>query len=387
MGTKLNGGKPKFALDFEERAAIPIGESPRGILGVLLFDETKSDFEKKEYYSSVEIKDEDWTEDNIKLLKSMAFRGAPFKVIAYRGTNSNVTDILKIVEQDEPNYFVCPVLTGGIQPEDLATDLESWINSLRNVETIKLGNNTSTIKYVSSCSAGPDKPWIIDYDSRQSNHILYGFEDKTYTAQEYALCIASMCAGVVLNSSITNMAQPWLKSMKTTVDDVDTAVGDGKLVNYYNGKEYCIVRGVNSFKTATDTMNSSFCKIRIMEIMDLNQKDIREVFCESYRGKYQNFYENKMKFLSAVNAYLAKFVKRGQLDPANENKMVIDIEATRNWLIGQGTLNGKPLTEEQAKKLTPYQLMRANTKDILFAYIPDYKPTDVMEDFFGKAIM
>ena len=32
MGIKLNGGKPKFALDFEERAAIPIGESPRGIL-------------------------------------------------------------------------------------------------------------------------------------------------------------------------------------------------------------------------------------------------------------------------------------------------------------------------------------------------------------------
>ena len=134
-------------------------------------------------------------------------------------------------------------------------------------------------------------------------------------------------------------------------------------------------------------MNRSFSKIRKMEIMDIHQKDIRNVFNENYRGKFQNIYSNKLLFLGAVNAYLNTFKKAGQLDPANENRMKIDTEATRDYIISKGTYQGKPITEEEAKKLTEYELLRANTDDILFAYIPDYKPTDVMEDFEGKAYL
>ena len=67
--------------------------------------------------------------------------------------------------------------------------------------------------------------------------------------------------------------------------------------------------------------------------------------------------------------------------------MKIDTEAVRNWIIEKGTYKGKPITEEEAKKLTEYDLCRANTDDIVFAYIPDYKPTDVMEDFKGEAYL
>ena len=352
-----------------------------------MFDATKEDFTKKEYYSAVEIKEEDWTSENFKALKAMAFRGNPFKVVVYKATKENINDVLKQIKVDEPNYLCCPFTTGEDKPETLVSDLESWINSIRNTETIKLGNDTSTIKLVVSSSAKPDKPWIIDYDSRQVAHTIVDFEEKAYTAQEYTLCIASMCAGVALNASITNMEQSWLKSFKTTVDDENTAIGEGKLLTGFDGNKYTIIRGVTSFTTATDTMNRSFSKIRKMEIMDIHQKDIRNVFKEAYRGKYQNFYPNKLLFLGAVNAYLKEFVKAGQLDPANENRMKIDTEATRDYIISKGTYKGKPITEEEAKKLTEYELLRANTDDILFAYIPDYKPTDVMEDFEGKAYL
>lgn len=67
--------------------------------------------------------------------------------------------------------------------------------------------------------------------------------------------------------------------------------------------------------------------------------------------------------------------------------MKIDTEATRDYIIEKGTYKGKPISEEEAKKLTEYELLRANTDDILFAYIPDYKPTDVMEDFKGAAYL
>lgn len=380
-------GKPKFEFDFIERAAVALSKSIRGVLAVIMFDTTSESFTKKEYYSAVEVSEKDWTPENYKALKAMAFRGNPFKVIVYKATKENINDVLKEIKTDEPNYLCCPFTTGEDKPDTLVSDLESWINSIRNTETIKLGNDTSTIKLVVSSSAKPDKPWIIDYDSRQIAHTIVDFEDKAYTAQEYTLCIASLCAGAPLNASITNMEQSWLKAFKTSVDDENKAIGEGKLLTSFDGKKYTILRGITSFTTATDTKNRSFTKIRKMEIMDLHQKDIRNVFKESYRGKYQNFYPNKLLFLGAVNAYLKTFIKAGQLDPANENRMKIDTEATRDYIIEKGTYKGKPISEEEAKKLTEYELLRANTDDILFAYIPDYKPTDVMEDFKGAAYL
>ena len=379
--------KPKFQLDFIERASVSVSKSIRGILAVLMFDDTKEDFIKKEYYSAVEISNKDWTTENFKALKAMAFRGNPFKVVVYKATRDNIDDVLKQIKIDEPNYLCCPFTTGEDKPDTLVSDLENWINSIRNTETIKLGNDTSTIKLVISSSSKPNKPWIIDYDIRQIAHTIVEFEEKAYTAQEYTLCIASMCAGASLNASITNMEQSWLKSFKTTVEDENAAIADGKLLTGFDGNKYTIIRGITSFTTATDTMNRSFTKIRKMEIMDLHQKDIRNVFKESYRGKYQNIYSNKLLFLGAVNAYLKDFVKAGQLDPANENRMKIDTEAVRDYIMEKGTYKGKSITEEECKKLSEYELLRANTDDILFAYVPDYKPTDVMEEFEGKAYL
>lgn len=379
--------KPKFQLDFIERASVSVSKSIRGVLAVLMFDDTKEDFIKKEYYSAVEISNKDWTTENFKALKAMAFRGNPFKVVVYKATRENIEDVLKQIKIDEPNYLCCPFTTGEDKPDTLVSDLENWINSIRNTETIKLGNDTSTIKLVISSSSKPNKPWIIDYDIRQIAHTIVEFEEKAYTAQEYTLCIASMCAGAPLNASITNMEQSWLKSFKTTVEDENAAIADGKLLTGFDGNKYTIIRGITSFTTATDTMNRSFTKIRKMQIMDLHQKDIRNVFKESYRGKYQNIYSNKLLFLGAVNAYLKDFVKAGQLDPANENRMKIDTEAVRDYIMEKGTYKGKPITEEECKKLSEYELLRANTDDILFAYIPDYKPTDVMEEFEGKAYL
>lgn len=380
-------GKCKFQFDFIERASVLVSKSIRGVLGVIMFDTTNDDFTKKEYYSAIEIDSKDWTDENFKALKAMAFRGNPFKVVVYKATKDNINDILKQIKIDEPNYLCCPFTSGNDKPETLVSDLESWINSIRNKETIKLGNDTSTIKLVVASSSKPNQPWIIDYDIRQTAHTIVDFEEKAYTAQEYTLCIASLCAGAPLNASITNLEQSWLKAFTTTVDNENTAIGEGKLLTSFDGTKYVILRGVTSFTTATDTMNRSFSKIRKMEIMDLHQKDIRNVFINSYRGKYQNIYSNKLLFLAAVNAYLKEFIKAGQLDPANENKMQIDTEAVRNWIIGKGTYKGKPITEEQAKKLSEYELCRANTDDIVFAWIPDYKPTDVMEDFQGEAYL
>ena len=37
--------------------------------------------------------------------------------------------------------------------------------------------------------------------------------------------------------------------------------------------------------------------------------------------------------------------------------------------------------------MSEYELLRIDTDDIIFASVPDYKPTDVMEDFKGEAYL
>lgn len=390
---KLNGGLPDFGLIFREKAAVAVSGSVRGVLGVLIPDDT-IDKMKTVCLSTLDIKSEEWTESNFKLLKALCFLGNPFKVILYRtkADLSNLQEVLKVVEKDEPNYFtvpVIPVVGKAKSAGTLKSDIESWINNIRNEEGIKLGQETSTIKLVTSCDVAPNKPYIIDYSNKQTHHIVFGegLEDRVFTAQEYSLCIGSLCAGVPLNASITNMKQPWLKSFKSTVENEDAEIAAGKVLTGFDGEKYTILRGVTSFTEATDDKNVSFTKIRKMEIMDINQKDIRNTFKDSYRGKYQNIYENKRLLLGAINSYLSVFKKNGQLNPSYDNKMVIDLEAHRKFLLEKGVYKGKSITEEDIKKMSDYELARIDTDDKVFAFIPEYKPTDVMEDFYGEAIM
>lgn len=410
--------RPTFDFQFKELASVRIQGALRGVLGLLLFDETTTSFKEKEYYSSIEVKKDDWNEKNYQILKFLAFTGNPFKVKVYKATADTINEVLEQVKKDEPNYFACPVIPA--EPEEVAKakkvkevkvlesnkdskenspkqitvkmstlkgDLVSWINSIRNTETIKLGNDTSTIKLVISADTAPDKPWILDYSSMQSHHKINGLEDVYFDAQEYTACIASMASGVALNSSLTSAAQPWLKSMKSSIPDESAEIKKGKLVSTFDGNKFIILRGVTSFTTPTDSMNRSFSKIRKMEIMDIHQKDIRNTFKEYYRGKYQNIYANKLLFMGAVNAYLSDYIKAGQLNPANENKMKIDIDAHKKFLIEKGVYKGKQITEEDVNKMSEYELLRIDTDDIVFAYVPDYKPTDVMEDFKGEAYL
>ena len=122
--TALNG-KCKFQLEFIERAAVGVSKSVRGVLGVIMFDTTKENFTKKEYYSAVDIDEKDWTKDNYTALKAMAFRGNPFKVVVYKATKENFKDVLKQIALEEPNYLVCPFTTGEDKPETVVSGLSS----------------------------------------------------------------------------------------------------------------------------------------------------------------------------------------------------------------------------------------------------------------------
>ncbi|MGL5905009.1 MAG: hypothetical protein ACRCZO_20175, partial [Cetobacterium sp.] len=109
--------KPTFDFQFKELASVRIQGAPRGVLGLLLFDETATSFKEKEYYSSIEVKEDDWNEKNYQILKFLAFTGNPFKVKVYKATSETINEVLEQVKKDEPNYFACPVIPSD--PEEV----------------------------------------------------------------------------------------------------------------------------------------------------------------------------------------------------------------------------------------------------------------------------
>ncbi|MGL5757787.1 hypothetical protein, partial [Plesiomonas sp.] len=68
---KLNGGLPDFGMVFKEKAAVAVSGAVRGVLGVLIPDDT-SDKIKTVCLSSLDIKQDEWTEDNLLFIKSLA---------------------------------------------------------------------------------------------------------------------------------------------------------------------------------------------------------------------------------------------------------------------------------------------------------------------------
>jgi hypothetical protein len=355
-------GLPSFSMVFKELSTTAVERSERGVVGIILRDETDISFTTKTLYDATGVSDTEWTEGNQAYLNDLAFRGTPFKVVIYRIglTETDLTAATTYFKQLEPNYVAMPAAT-----TDEVTTLVSWVSAIRSESATR----PSTVKLVVA-GALPDKEYIVDLDNSQT----YTIDDVTYTAQEYSLCIAGMAAGVSLNSSLTYYKMSWLDSC-TTIDDEETAVQAGKIVTTYDGAYYKVMRGVTSFITATDEKGKSFSKIRLMEIMDLHKKDIRDTYDDYYLGKYQNIYTNKMRFAGAVNAYLSEFVKDGQLDSANENKLDVDIDANKTWCLA----NGK-YTEEELAEMDDYTARRVNTGDDVLMKIEDYKPTDVMED-------
>ena len=359
-----------FTMQFIELGNTAIGRSEKGVVGTILFDDTINNLDPDGkgivYFDSTQIKEEDWNEKNYRYLK-LAFKGNPFKVIIKKvstAERTNLSDVLKFFEFVEPNYFAVPGAT-----ETEAASLKSWGISLRNVQRSRV----KTIKIVLKDPEGSsDSPYITNLGNNEYETTLEG----EFTAQEYTICRAGVLAGLSLMTSATYYKEPWLKRIDI-VKDLDEAIEKGQQVTIWDGEKFKIARGVTSFITPTASMGRSFSKSRLVEIMDLHLKDIRNTYDDYYLGQYPNDYAHKRNLCNAVDAYLAEFTKAPNLglNPEFVAKMIIDTESQRNYLLSTGKL-----TPEELAGMDDYSIDRYDTIDKGFYKVIDYKPLDVMED-------
>lgn len=343
-------GLPQILLEFKTKGLTAIQRSARGIVAVILQDDT-ADTEYTVYRSIDEISFLDWTEQNYDYL-NLIFYGCPTKVLVYRIKEPpvNYNTALAFLKTKKWNYLTIP----GIQPSQVMT-VSAFIKSQRV-------NERKTFKAVLPHIAA-DSEGVINFCTEDIK-----ISDKVYTAAEYCTRIAGVLAGLPLSRSSTYFDFPEIKSAALS-DDPDADIDDGKLILIFDGSKYKIARGVNSFTSFTAEMGEDFCKIKIVEGVDLYHDDIRDTFNKYYVGKVINDYDNKQLFVAAIKAY-HKELEGNVLDRSNDNTAAISLEGQRNYLEGKGT---------DTSEMSNVEILKGNTGSKVFVD-SSVKFVDAMED-------
>lgn len=335
-------GLPEIRILFRQKADNAIQKGSRGMVAVLLEDETKEQF-LTPYRRQKDIQDGDWTPDSLKLLK-LAFKGGPQKVVAVRikkEGSPTLEEALKDIEPLNLDYLVYPGYTDG--------DKETVTAFLGRVH--EKGKKAKAV--LPDCAA--DDPHIVNFATSSVTVLQDDDSTATYTGAQYCCRIAGILAGLPLTQSSTFYVLPEVVDCSLP-EDADAAIDAGKLVIVFDREKYKIGRGVTSLVTTSDDRPEELKKIKIVEGMDVITHDIHETFEDAYVGKVVNSYDNKQMFVGAVNDYLAR-IQGSILDAEGENTVAVDPEANRAYLEEHGT---------DTEDMTEQELKEANTGSYLF---------------------
>lgn len=305
-------GLPKILIEFKTLAETFITRSERGIVAVILKDNSNTT-ETHTYSKESEITKSHYTASNLAFL-SLVFMGNPSKVIVERvSTDGDISTALERLKNKQWYYLTVP----GVTEEEKEIVLQ-FIKEQRT-------QFHRTFKSVlPNCAA--DTEGIVNF---VTDNIKVG--TKTYTTAEYCARIAGILAGLPLNRSATYYVLPEVESI-TESETPDEDVDSGKLILINDGTKIKIARGVNSLTTFTDEKGQDFSKIKIIEAIDMIRDDVRTTFEDEFVGKVENSYDNKIVFIAAVNKYFKDLANRGVLYDKFENKAEIDINETREYL-------------------------------------------------------
>jgi hypothetical protein len=264
---------------------------------------------------------------------------------------ANYTAALARLANKKWNYLAIPGIVSG----DVST-ISTWLKARRDTDK-------KTFKAVLPASVS-DHEGIINFTT---DDIVVG--ETTYTTEEYCCRIAGILAGLPFTRSSTYCVLEEVESITESATP-DTDIDAGKLILVNDGENIKIGRGVNSLTTTTATKGAKFKKIKIMEAIDLMRDDIRDTFESEYVGKVNNFYDNKVLFLTAVNAYFKGLQGDEVLDPNYTALAEIDVDAQDLYLQGLGI---------DTSTLTTAQIKEYNTGSKVFLKASG-SPLDAMED-------
>lgn len=361
-------GLPQVLIDFKTKGTTAIKRSARGIVVMVLKNETT---DTSNYYKINDVSDipsEGLSDDNVDLIKKCLL-GSPLRVLVYTLPNADVAGakvtfatILAKIAGIKWNYICAPNST-----EQEQQDLASWIKSQRS-------NKRKTFKAVCA-NQEADNEGIINFctgnikvktSTDTSGNPVY----KTYTALQYTARIAGILAGLSLDRSATYFKLTEVEEVEQ-YEDIDSLIDKGELLLFdeQDGDGVKIARACNSLTSFTTDKGEDFRYIKIMEAVDMITDDIRDTFKKYYVGKVINDYDHKMLFITAILVYFDK-IKGNVLDRDGNNTVDIDEEYQANY----AKLKGEDTSTMTAMEIRQYN---TGTNVVLAGSV---KPVNAMED-------
>lgn len=361
-------GMPQIIINFRTKGKTAIKRSARGIVAMILHNETKDEIHNYTIRDVSDIPDTGLTDENVDLIKKCLL-GTPLRILVYTLPNTNVdgatkdqADVLKMLTNIKWNWLCAP--TASVQEQQ---DLASWIKAQRD-------NKHKTFKAVLSGQTA-DHEGIVNFctndikvqtDTDSSGNPVY----TTYTALQYTARIAGILAGLALDRSATYFKLTEVESVEV-YEDIDTLIDQGELllIDEQDGDGVKIARACNSLTTFTTDKGEEFRKIKIIEGIDMVTDDIRDTFKKYYVGKVINGYNHKMLFISAILVYFSE-IKGNVLDADATN--TVDIDTT--WQSNYAKLHG-----DDPATMSVMEIRQYNTGDTL-ALVGDIRFVDAMEN-------
>lgn len=303
---------PVIKVYFETLARTAIQRGERGILVVLLTDSTSN--EKWTTLRSVaDIDSEKWTSTNQELLATAFEVFSPNKVLVRRKGEDDLQSVfLKELEVMKITHLACP-------------ELES-LDDQKVVTWIKGATNKRNVVYVSAHATSSDDCRVVELANKTVKHKT--IED--YDNKKFTLMIAGAIAGCPLNRSLDNVIFPTIESVDNVVPTL------GKFVMYNDDDVVRVNLAINSKTSYDSTWKPGTRFIKIFEGMNIVKFDIEDTFKKYWLGLYLNNYDNKLAFCDTINKVYFKELAPNVLSPDFDNRIDIDTEANRRYIVTDG---------------------------------------------------
>lgn len=346
-------GLPSINIIFREQGINAIRRSQRGIV-VLILEGTVPDNNPITVLTPADIPSDFSNENKEQIeLALIGYQTPPRKLIVYmipkpgEQETADYTEAQDYLETIRWDYVAVP------QIDDARTNaFATWIKALRDTKKKK-------VKAVLP-NTPADHEGIINFATEE-----IVTKERTYTTAEYCGRIAGLIAGTPLTIASTFAPLPEVIDCdKMTIEELDTAIDQGKFVLYNDGDKIKVARGINSLVTTVQGKLDSFKKIKIVEAMDLIHDDIKKTAEDNYLGKFSNSYDNKCLLIMAILGYLEGLEIDGILN-RGKTEVGINVETQANFLksIGFEMNDGRTVDEMRES-----EIKEADTKDKVFLY-------------------
>lgn len=335
---------PEITISFIEKGASAITRSERGTVALVLKDSVEGG--PFTVYTTADIPSALTAANKAYVQAALAgYQYTPKKVIVYImnvTTNSTLAACYTAMETYFETHNFDWMAIPTVETDGKASEIATWIKGLRS--------NYHLARKAVLPNTPADSEGIVNVTSS-----LYDSAGTEITPEQTTPRIAGLIAGTPMTIAATYAPLlDYADCTRLSKTNADAAVTAGKLVYIWDGEKVKLNRAVNSFITTTDTKGDSFKKIKIVEIMDMIQEDIRGTLEDSYVGKYANSYDNKCLLITAVNAYFNELIRTGLLA---SGYCEIDLTAQRNYLQSQG---------EDVENMTDQEIKEGNTGSHVF---------------------